>query len=153
MDILGQKTYQDKIPAEIKHFAKTVESGYESIAKHVPDAEFARIGRREFSNEDLSEFCRRKKRDKQQIHKSSICYVECVKKKSENDYAMVTIETQSEGAFTLRADNFLLDDQMDLIYEGLRDDCALHFTYDYILSDGRFVEGRIVSVERVKTAL
>ncbi|HDC4323468.1 MULTISPECIES: hypothetical protein [Aeromonas] len=148
VEVLGQPSYQEKLPPEIRQFTKTIEQGYESVAKHVTDADYARIGQQAFNREELAEFNRRKKRDKQKISAKSIGYVEAVKKKVENDYAVVTIETQSVGTFTLRADNFLLDDQMDLIYEGLKDDCPLLFAYDYVTCDNKFLEGRIVSVEK-----
>ncbi|EKP0299442.1 MAG: hypothetical protein ACRC2Y_01060 [Aeromonas veronii] len=151
VEVLGQQSYQEKLPPEVRQFTKTIEQGYESVAKHVTDADYAKIGQQSFSNEELSDLNRRKKRDKQKINAKSIGYVEAVKKKVENDFAMVTVETQSDGTFTLRADNFLLDDQMDLVYEGLKDDCPLLFSYEYVICDNKFLEGRIVSVEKPKS--
>lgn len=145
-DIMMRGDKRDVLPPDARQFARTVEHGYESVARKVSDADSATIGTEEFDSETLVAFARPKKKARTHQEFKAVGYVDVIKKKAENDYAMVTATFNNGKTYTLKADSFLGDEQIDLLYQSLKEDCPLHIEGVLILADNKVQEGRISNV-------
>lgn len=151
-DIMMRGDKRDVLPPDARQFARTVEDGYESVARKVSDADFATIGVEQFDHETLVDFAKRRKKSRAHQEFKGIGYVDAIKKKAENDYAMATVTFNNRNSYTLKADHFLGEDQLDLLYFSLKEDTPLNIECTLIMANNKFEEGRISNVYEPNTA-